>query len=723
MKQLLLFLFVTAPFLHHAQQLPSWNKAEWKELQELSDSYRTTKLISPNTIDRYPVYRLASGWYVSLFGKSYTNANWSDFREAGVLIGTSVNGVTTIKVPLEQVSLLDFSTVYSYLEIPSKIQPHLDRAVKDTRADSVQQGWGLPEAFTGKDVFIGVTDWGFDYTHPMFYDTLLEASRVFAAWDQYKVAGDAPTGYDYGAEYDTWTELSAAGSDTANIYSYHTHGNHVAGIAGGSGGGTPYRGFAFESQLLFATFLIDAASVIDAFAWMKSKADAEGKRLVINMSWGLTYMGTLDGNSLLSQAIAGFADDNVVFVGSAGNNGDVNYHIKKTFNNDAFTSRINFYDYSANPNMWGQSITMWGEAGQPFSAGIEVCNSTGTVLVASPLYNTVTQTDYLDSILVTGTDTIYFNLSAENVNPLNNRPNMRLRVNNTHTNLRIVLRSTAPSGTVHYWNVTELTTGVGNWGMPFSGFGDQPLSGDALYSIGEPSCSPDVIAVGAYTSSYINGQGNPAGGAMASFTSSGPLYTEVMKPDISAPGVNVVSSISSFTDASYNTTESTTFNGTEYDFAKFSGTSMASPCVAGIVALLLDASPSISPDQVKTILQTTARLDSYTGTITAPGNPRWGMGKVNAYQAVLLALNTVGLEELQSGNWALVYPNPAADEAWVLLPEGQTATTITLVSMNGAVVQKTLENGRFDCSDLSAGTYVVEVVTENGVLRTRFIRL
>ncbi len=723
MKQLLLFLALTILSFSYTQQLPAWNKAEWQDLKNISVSYRNEKPVPQYAIDRYPVYKLASGWYVSLFGKTHNTTDWSAFREAGVLIGTSVNGVTTIKVPLEQLAALDFSSVYSYLEIPSKIQPHLDRAVKDTRADSVQHGWGLPEAFTGKDVFIGVTDWGFDYTHPMFYDTLLQASRVFAAWDQYKQLGDTPSGYAYGVEYDSWSELSTAGSDTANIYSYHTHGNHVAGIAGGSGGGTPYRGFAFESQFLFATFLIDAASVIDAFAWMKSKADAEGKRLVINMSWGLTYMGTLDGNSLLSEAIAGFADENVVFVGSAGNNGDVNYHIKKTFNNDEITSRINFYDYAANPNMWGQSITMWGEAGQPFSAGIEVYNNSGTLLNASPLYSTATQTDYLDSILVIGSDTVYFNLAAEASNPLNSRPSMRLRVNNRHTALRIVLRSSAVAGTVHYWNVTELTTGVGNWGMPFTGLGNAAVAGDALYSIGEPSCSPDVIAVGAYTSSYINGQGNPAGGAMASFTSSGPLYTEVMKPDISAPGVNVISSISSFTDADYNTTETTTFNGTDYDFAKFSGTSMASPCVAGIVALLLDASPSISPDQVKTILQTTARLDSYTGTITAPGHPRWGMGKVNAYQAVLLALNTVGLEELQADNWAMVYPNPATDEAWLLLPEGQTATTITLVAMNGQIIRKALENGRFDCSNLPAGTYLVETVTEKGILRTRFVRL
>ena len=104
-----------------------------------------------------------------------------------------------------------------------------------------------------------------------------------------------------------------AGCDTANIYSYATHGTHVAGIAGGSGAGTIYRGLAFESQFLFATFLVDEGAVLDAWDWMYQKAQSAGKRLVVNMSWGLYHIGTLVGNSLLSQAIDGYSALGVVF--------------------------------------------------------------------------------------------------------------------------------------------------------------------------------------------------------------------------------------------------------------------------------------------------------------------------------------------------------------------------------------------------------------------------
>ena len=64
----------------------------------------------------------------------------------------------------------------------------LDKAVKDVRADSVHLGLGnLPEGYYGNDVIVGVTDWGFDYTSPVFYDTALQQTRIIAAWDQYKL--------------------------------------------------------------------------------------------------------------------------------------------------------------------------------------------------------------------------------------------------------------------------------------------------------------------------------------------------------------------------------------------------------------------------------------------------------------------------------------------------------------------------------------------------------
>jgi hypothetical protein len=386
----------------------------------------------------------------------------------------------------------------------------------------VQQGIGLPQGFKGKNVYIGVTDWGFDYTHPAFYDSTLSQTRIIAAWDQFKTSGPHPQGFNYGTEYVGASSLLAAGSDTANIYSYSTHGTHVASIAGGCGAGTAFRGVAYDANFLFVTFLVDEGAVLDAWEWMYQKSQAAGKRLVINMSWGLYHFGTLDGNSLLSQAITAYSDLGVVFVNSAGNNGNVNFHLKKTFNNDQLNSKVDFYSYAANANMWGQSIHAWGEVGHSFSNGIVVKNASNTSLVESPFYSTNNTNNYIDTFLVTGTDTIFYNVAADSAHPLNQKPQMRLRVKCTNTALKILLKSTAIDGTVNYWNVTELTTDVGNWGMPFSYSGTGTTPGDADHGISEPSCSDDVISVAAYAPSYLTPGGSSVGGGLASFSSHGP---------------------------------------------------------------------------------------------------------------------------------------------------------------------------------------------------------
>lgn len=720
MKKYLFIVTLLLPVLAFTQlRMPSTTTAEWNRLMELSSRVDDLK---PEEYANYPVYTFSNGLYLSMLGQLNAHPHWQEMLSQGVIHGSTTGRVATIKVPLRLLAEIDFSLVFSYLEMAERVVPDLNNVVVDVHADSVQHGWGLPSAFTGKDVLIGVTDWGFDYTHPMFYDTLYQATRIVAAWDQYKNVGDHPAGFSYGVEYDTPEELLAAQSDTANIYSYSTHGTHVAGIAGGSGATLPYRGLAPEAGFLFTTFLVDNASVLDAWNWMKGIATSQNKRLVVNMSWGLHYVGTLDGNSLLSQAIDQLSEEGVVFVTSGGNNGDVNFHIKKSFNNDAMISRVQFYPYSANAYMWGESISMWGEENHPFSAGISVHNNLNVLLDATPLYNTANVQSYLDSMIIVGVDTIFFNLATDASHPLNNRPHMRLRVKNTNTNLKVMINASAVDGIVHFWNIVELDNGVGNWGQEFQAFGTLGIGGDSQYGIAEPACASSAIAVAAYSASYINAIGTLTGGQIATFTSTGPLITEVIKPDIAAPGVNVISSISAFTDANYAAVSSTTFNGVVYDFAKFSGTSMSSPCVAGVVALMLDANPLLTPAQVKQIIQATARLDNYTGTIVAPGHPRWGMGKINAMQAVIISLETVGLgiDNTEMIDM-LLSPNPASHHVNFTFNEYQTPLTVFALDLSGKRTALATSGNSADISDLAAGYYVIEVNTVDGTARRSLI--
>ena len=718
MKYLVFFLLLGGA-LQAQVSMPSYSQHQWNQLMVMADKPDER---NSGVVASLPINELNGVQYVSLIGKVHATPNWTRFQSLGVLRGAMVGTICTLKIPVDAVDDIELSDVFSLVEIPSKVSPHLDRARYDVGVDSVYFGAGLPEGFDGENVLIGITDWGFDYTHPMFYDTLLQQTRIVAAWDQFKNSGPHPADFAYGAEYIGADELLASQVDTANIYSYNTHGSHVAGIAAGGGAGIQFRGMAPAAGLIFTTFLIDAASVIEGFQWMQQIAQTQGKRLVINMSWGLTYMGTLDGTSLLSQAIDQMSDEGVVFVASAGNNGDNDHHIKHTFSNSQFQTRVNFDAQTPEPNNWGQSITMWGEPNQSFWSRVQVYNSLNTLVAESSIHNTANMPVYFDSLMVVGSDTVFFNLTTDAAYPTNARPHMRLRVRNSSNTLRIVLNSGAESGIVHYWNMIELMTGVGNWGIPFTSFGTSAVSGDSYYSIAEPTCASSCISVAAYSSRYLSQFGNPTGGGVASFTSYGPLLNEVQKPDIAGPGVNVSSSISSFTDASYNAVDEVVFNGINYDFARFSGTSMSSPCVAGIAALVLDANPLLTPNQVKEILMTTARTDEFTGPINPPGDARWGMGKVDAYAAVQMALQTEGLSTgvVQSKDVS-IYPNPASNEIFIRIPSNEQPSTVTLFSMSGQQFNLPIIMGRVDVSTLASGAYVLRVQTECGVAQARVV--
>lgn len=726
MKRLLPTLTFLAAHVASAQlRLPATTQADLLHLEAVAAKESDARKLTEATQGRYPTAYINGRCMVGFLGKVSDSFDPAAVDPSVVRIGGHIGDVLSFRVNAHQLDALHQVPGLAYAELAGKAAPDLDKLVRATRVDSVHAGIGLPQPYTGQDVLIGVLDWGFDYTHPMFYDTALTQTRVRAAWDHYRQAGPAPASFGYGTELTTVGDLLATQADTANIYSFATHGTHVAGIAGGGGAGTAYRGIAFDAQFLFCTFLVDAAAVLDAFAWMKSVADADGKRLVINMSWGLYHIGTLDGNSLISQAIDGYSDDGVVFVNSGGNNGDVSFHIRKEFNADTLRSGIQFYPYSAHEHMWGQSISMWGEEGGAFAAGFDITNTANQVLQGTPWYRTAEQPAYLDSFMVQGVDTVFFNLTADAAHPLNGRPHFRLRVKNTSASLKIALKATATTGVVHCWNVTELDNDVGNWGQAFQA----PLNGwsigDRNYGISEPACTESLITVAAYNAEYQAGNGTWIGGNIAGFSSWGPTMDERIKPDITAPGVSVASSISSFTDNSYSSILNVPFEGRTYPFARFSGTSMSAPAVTGIVALLLEADPTLTPAELKEVLKLTARTDANTGAIPPGGSTRWGMGKVNAYHAVLEVLGLVSVREHGAAGW-VVWPNPADGMVHLTAPFGPGPVHLVVTDIAG----RTLHTGRhaggsligLDTEGWSPGMYLLQLEQGGQHVSTKLVK-
>jgi len=131
-------------------------------------------------------------------------------------------------------------------------------------------------------------------------------------------------------------------------------------------------------------------------------------------------------------------------------------------------------------------------------------------------------------------------------------------------------------------------------------------SGPSAKTIGSPGDVPEIISVAATGSDTAN--------TIASFSSRGPVTwdKEYVKPDVSAPGVNV---------------NSTRHDGNSY--RTMSGTSMATPHVAGLTALMVQAKPTLTAPQAKSILERTAKDLGAAGKDTI-----YGAGLVQAVEAV-----------------------------------------------------------------------------------------
>ena len=587
---------------------------------------------------------------------------------------------------------------------------NLYRAVPDGRVDSVQAGIDLPMAYTGKDVIIGFTDWGFDYTHPVFYDTLMTNYRILRAWDQYRTSGPAPDGFNYGTEIIGQAQLLAAQCDTSNVYGYHYHGTHAASIAGGAGAGTKYRGVAPDANFLFASFLISEQAVIDAFHWMHNVAEQEQKRLVINMSWGLYYMDNLEGTGRIAQTMRELSEQGVVFVTSAGNNGDVNFHLGHSFTGANDTLRSQFLFSSDYPNMYGQSLSMTNSPNAPFAVALHWMDNSFNTLMLSPFYETSAGDHYIDTFLCAGNDTIFYNIEITAQDPECNRPEVRLRVKKPdNSNWKMGITVVANTGDFHAWNLIELTTDVGNWGEAFAAPKQGWTAGDKHYGLGAPANVDCAISVAAHASRYQSNN-NWYGGNICNFSSYGPTIDQRAKPEISAPGYSVGSAISSFTNNTVSRINPIIFQDKYYYFSLLSGTSMSSPFVAGVVALILQANPYLTPEQIKEILLETARQDNFT---EQGGIERFGAGKVNAYQAVNEALELVGIQYFKTNtNRYSIFPNPTNDMIYISAQNDRTPTTVEISNFNGQMLfQTNLHIGvnKLNLSDYPAGCYLLKI--------------
>ena len=236
--------------------------------------------------------------------------------------------------------------------------------------------------------------------------------------------------------------------------------------------------------------------------------------------------------------------------------------------------------------------------------------------------------------------------------------------------------------------------------------GDCPpphLHADQMVNPGSTSC---VICVGAVDFND----------ALGGFSSEGPsVWTDVpqyndypyssgsstniglIRPDVCAPGVNI---------------KSLDINNTN-GYCLKSGTSMATPCVTGTIALMLSKKTELTPDQIDEILERTAV------PLSTHKSNDFGSGRIDA----LAAVNAIEFEAVgkSSAQQALVYPNPSTGD-FTIQCEGMKR--IEIYSMNGSVLKSiNTESPVLQLHGLKNGTFLIKITTTDRVIMKKIVKL
>lgn len=616
-------------------------------------------------------HKRETDYTLSLLIKVNQDLEELEFSKLQAVVGTKAGNIWTVRIP--HISIKKFTELkgIEYMEIAQPVCLQMDSARYFSNIDSAMKGIDIPMPLSGKGVIVGVIDGGFDYTNPAFYDTLYSKLRISRTWVQ-NISGTPPSGYTYGAEFKDSSSLLQKQHD--NIFD--SHGNACAAIAAGSGIGSKNavagRGIAYESELVFVTVPttyhdwreMNMATIIDGINYIFSYAQSQGKPAVINVSMG-SVLGARDGGSLFAQACDNLVGSGKILAFGGGNNRNVNCHVSKEFSMTDTALKtlvpINEVDSGEQRNY----IDVWGDSLQTLCLQFGMYRN-GNVVNNSIVYCMDNTTK---DIFIVGSDndTCFITLTTKSQD-YNNKPHATIDVFSKSGDT-LCLSAYANNGTVHMWQEYFDESWVTYWG-DFVGNGTWATAGDGNYTIGEMGCTKSAITVGASVSKVywknlqnqtLYAPPNIQTGKLASYTSSGPTLDNRMKPDITAPGGMIFTAHNSFTTSSAPFVVSkytSPKNGRDYYHAAGQGTSFASPVVAGIVALMLQVNPNLSPQLVKDLLYKTATKDQYT--TSNPDSSLWGAGKINGYAAIKETILNASTSRIPKNDLNIsVYPNPS----------------------------------------------------------------
>ncbi len=581
-------------------------------------------------------------------------------REHGCRIYSHWGNIYAVAVPKRELGALSLRPEVMRIECGRVCDAMTDTAAIITRSDVLRYPTPTRSAYTGRGVVVGVMDIGFDLTNPSFYSRNAGTYRVRSFWDmldyetpQPPLGGETmvngqwsmvngmelPVGTAYTSSIDVLRK--ACSSDSRLQF----HGTHTASTAAGSGYDSPYIGMAPDAEICLVSNAVSSdkelvpdslwdfygtAADLLGFEYIFRYADKVNKPCVISFSEG-SHEDLWGETQLYSTVLDSLVRPGRLICAAAGNQSIFNTYMRKPYGKERIAAIL--------APTGSTSYYMLRSKGD-FSITFDVMESpTQTLLNYERPIADVLATE--DSLLVDTVTAGKFTFQLTfGCYPCCYDPD-QLVTDVVITKLTKKSLSTTRMGLGINGTESEVEAfqEVG-WFLDEPEYPDYQDS-EPTHNIHFPGSDPSVICVGAtaYKTRYRNCDGQwkndnwGSGGEVGSYSSRGPTLTGIIKPDVVAPGTNIVAAFNSFYaemnpgDMDEYDVARYTFNGRNYSWSSQKGTSMACPIVAGIIAQWMEAIPTLSREMVIGAFEATCT--HHDPTLSYPNND-YGYGEIDA---------------------------------------------------------------------------------------------
>ena len=628
---------------------------------------------------------------------------------AGFEVEASRGEIGVVALPLSRVGELDGMAAVKSISYGQRYTARLSEAHKVTGVDKVHSGEGLGLPYKGKGVLIADFDFGFDPAHAFFLDKDGKTRVVY----YYNVKS--------GKEYTKQEDIASVGVDNDVTF----HASHVTGIAAGyfSNGDFTISGVAPEADISMSA--LDKGTneeIIKATEKVVKFAKERKQPLVLNYSLGgnVGYHDSSDGFvAYVNKLIA--SNDAMVCV-AAGNEGIKPIVQKHTMQSDDDVMTAYMY---CTASEYTPICMFVGDGTEEFDVSFVIydTNSERVVKRYEPSVNTLTADG-------DEADADFKNYFRGTVTKTSERQEGTGRYSTT-----VIMRKGDAYGALLGYEVkakkgtsvicyskddTWLLKGMTPYskdpadGVTADGTINVMATGMNGFGVGSFNTrdSGDYMN-GGYYNLLVKGEDNKLGD-VSSFSSWGTV-DGVNYPDIAAPGALVESAatedyMNRFDESKRAYTHTATVNGKTNYWTVDMGTSMATPYMSGVLALWLEADPTLTMAQLKEIAKSTAIKDDFVKNTKNP--VQFGAGKVDAYNGLKKVLEgkSSGLRSVDAGKDMLF--RSAGDNAYEAYVAGETALTVNVYDMSGRCAYSRRTAGSsvaFSLASLPKGVYAVEL--------------